>query len=199
MALITCPECSRPNVSDQAPTCPGCGCPISATLQGEPAAAANIGNTAVTLDADVQLRLQEWQVGFSDRHFELVIANCGLPRLHDAVNLVGDFPWKKIMVAADECRDNHIEALSTLPHVETFEISGCPRCTDVTLLCLSRMPNLRTIDLSCWMPKRDVSVAGFRQLTRLPRIELIKLPFSVDRSTLSHLKQALPNTVILQA
>ncbi|MDO5102556.1 MAG: zinc ribbon domain-containing protein [Lautropia sp.] len=27
MALITCPECQR-QVSDQAPTCPGCGRPI---------------------------------------------------------------------------------------------------------------------------------------------------------------------------
>jgi hypothetical protein len=28
MALITCPDCSR-EVSDRAPTCPGCGAPIA--------------------------------------------------------------------------------------------------------------------------------------------------------------------------
>lgn len=29
MALIACPECRREGVSDQAPTCPGCGYPIA--------------------------------------------------------------------------------------------------------------------------------------------------------------------------
>ena len=28
MALIKCPECTK-EISDKAPTCPGCGCPIT--------------------------------------------------------------------------------------------------------------------------------------------------------------------------
>lgn len=34
MALIECPECGR-EVSDKAPTCPGCGAPISAQEDSE--------------------------------------------------------------------------------------------------------------------------------------------------------------------
>lgn len=30
MALTACPDCSR-EVSDRAPTCPGCGCPMQAS------------------------------------------------------------------------------------------------------------------------------------------------------------------------
>ena len=33
MALIACPECAR-QVSDKAPTCPGCGLPLQAATGG---------------------------------------------------------------------------------------------------------------------------------------------------------------------
>ena len=34
VAIIKCPECGR-DVSDKAPTCPGCGAPVSAVEQPE--------------------------------------------------------------------------------------------------------------------------------------------------------------------
>jgi hypothetical protein len=35
MALITCPECSK-QVSEQAPSCPHCGCPIATSGRSQP-------------------------------------------------------------------------------------------------------------------------------------------------------------------
>lgn len=53
MALINCPDCNR-EISDKAPTCPGCGAPISA--------AADIGTKATTIpysDQEVAVMLSK--------------------------------------------------------------------------------------------------------------------------------------------
>ncbi len=48
MALIACPECGR-EVSDKAPTCPGCGAPIAGAVTAGPAPVTTIQATGQDL------------------------------------------------------------------------------------------------------------------------------------------------------
>ena len=54
MGLITCPECGREGVSDQAGACPGCGFPLA---PGEPTAPASAGEPEPARSEDAQRAL----------------------------------------------------------------------------------------------------------------------------------------------
>lgn len=59
MPLISCPECGRSGVSDQAPNCPGCGHPIKRYEYTEAAVNTRNGDGSSHL---YQLQREGWEV-----------------------------------------------------------------------------------------------------------------------------------------
>lgn len=116
--------------------------------------------------------------------------------LRASVKLCADYVTT-VHIASDVCRDRDIELLKQLPLLTHLTLTVCKRLTDESLLHISKMSSLETLDLSS-LCADAVTVSGLMLLSRLKKIELIRLPFlgMKEDEIKAKLQRVLPNTII---
>jgi hypothetical protein len=204
MAIVTCPECGQHPVSDRAPTCPKCGCPIAAV--SAPVASINPSSEstdqASTIRDERNAKLEPLRAGLSTDstdYPDCSVVVCDLANLAKLVSQIQD--WCEELIFVDPVNKSHINAISRLSNLKSL-ILPYPKLDDEALYRISKLQTLCKLVIQ--INEASTQASSWLQLARLSRLEYLQLPpllFPNDYSPLTqeikqNLRLQLPRTII---
>ncbi len=203
MAIITCPECGQNPVSDRAPTCPKCGCPIAAG--GAVPSSSGPAGQAPTIRQQREAQLPPGSYLNSDSEFTdssvgMHLIGAQAVDLHELVERIQG--WCEELIVGFGTRAHHLSMFGRLPHLTSLHISSC-ELDDEALLQIGKLHTLTKLKI--FHRTGTPTEAGWLQLARLERLEFLKLPFSMlpspldlarERRLKQELTELMPQTIV---
>lgn len=180
MPIITCPDCGHHPVSDRAPTCPKCGCPIAAVNAAVEAVhpSNESTNRAPSIREERKAQLAPLGAGLRDST-EFPDSSVSVYDLTKLAELVGHIQgWCEELHFAGipewgQMEKNHVDVISRVSNLKSLDLFESA-LDDEGLSRVSKLPTLRK--LMFVRNQRKTSTVGWLQLARLSRLEILHLP-----------------------
>ena len=211
MIAIACPQCGYPlRVSPRQPTpiarptsmnCPECGVPVASNLTACRSCGCPLRDTERVSTVRSEWVSHDGTLSLGDFHIpdlNSIIAACSpmfrsgdITRLHlmgeDWLDehvkrlrdlLLPDARGDHWVVRPPDAHLNYVQGQH--PAMTTLEITSAGRLSASAMLHLASLSTLTKVNLSMWRA-RETAVDGIQQLARLPNLQTIHLPASLDR------------------
>jgi len=202
MPIITCPDCGHHPVSDRAPNCPKCGCPIAGVNAAVDAIHPSNESTkqAPSIRKERAAQLAPLDAGLMDSTDfpdSSVFVN-DLTKLAEIVSQIQGW-CEELYLGGVSAQQNHVDVISRVSNLKSLDLSQAA-LDDEGLLRVSKLQTLRK--LMFFRNERRTSAVGWLQLARLSRLELLRLPITWNLSwdeemkLKQELRKRLPDPII---